>query len=369
MPERFTRSLSHLSRLHVAAGVLSGFWRLLGWLVAEDSRALSSACVAAFRSILERHVHLCGAMPVTPRQLSPDPADASRQPPRMSGTTRSHRRTSKGWLDILEALYAESWNPQLGRFRSRFAYRGVPAHADALETALARLAGDHGDVARIELGLLRSFRKYALADAHCTNTIWHWLALAQHAGLPTRLLDWTYSPLVALHFATVRLEQFDQDGEVWCVDFPRVNKLLPRRLRQLLDTEQSEALTVDMLQGFETLHDFDRLGRSPFVVFVEPPTVHPRVAAQHALFSLMPNPTARLDQWLMRHPDVYRRVVIPAALKWEIRDKLDQANINERVLHGGLDGLSRWLARYYRPGGRHVANATATPRIAKHRLR
>ena len=59
----------------------------------------------------------------------------------------------------------------------------------------------------------------------------------------------------------------------------------------------------------------------------------------------MPNPTASLDRRLMRHPDVYRRVVIPAAMKWEIRDTLDQANINEPVLHGGLDGLSRWLAR------------------------
>ena len=57
--------------------------------------------------------------------------------------------------------------------------RVLPARAarlvgEALETTLARLAGDHGDVVRLELGLLRSFRKYALSDAHCTDTIWHW---------------------------------------------------------------------------------------------------------------------------------------------------------------------------------------------------
>jgi hypothetical protein len=63
----------------------------------------------------------------------------------------------------------------------------------------------------------------------------------------------------------------------------------------------------------------------------------------------MPRPTARLDRWLASHPEVYRRTVVPAALKREIRDKLDQANIDERVLQGGLDGLCQWLARDYQP--------------------
>jgi hypothetical protein len=251
---------------------------------------------------------------------------------------------------VLDDLYAQSWNPRLARFRSRFAYRGVSRRSDVLESALARFAGSTRDVGRIELGLLRSFRKYAqAADGHTTDTIWHWLALGQHSGLPTRLLDWTYSPLVALHFATAPLEHFDVDGEVWCVDFARVNQQLPRGLRRRLEVEQSETLTIDMLRGVTSLQDFDRLSRKDFVVFLEPPTLHPRLASQHALFSLMPRPTARLDRWLARHREVYRRVVVPAALKREIRDKLDQANINERVLHGGLDGLCQWLARYYQP--------------------
>jgi hypothetical protein len=44
--------------------------------------------------------------------------------------------------------------------------------------------------------------------------------------------------------------------------------------------------------------------------------------------------------------------VIPASLKWEVRDELDQANVTERVVFPGLDDLSRWLWRYYTPHGR-----------------
>ncbi|MBF0647163.1 FRG domain-containing protein, partial [Desulfuromonas acetoxidans] len=50
-----------------------------------------------------------------------------------------------------------------------------------------------------------------------------------------------------------------------------------------------------------------------------------------------------------QHPELWQKIIIPAELKWEIRDKLDQANITERVLFPGLDGLSHWLKRHYSP--------------------
>ena len=68
---------------------------------------------------------------------------------------------------------------------------------------------------------------------------------------------------------------------------------------------------------------------------------------------------------LREHPALVRRIVIPAEAKWEIRDKLDQANINERVLFPGLDGLSRWLARYYwaKPGVKARLPRAPRPRV------
>jgi hypothetical protein len=106
---------------------------------------------------------------------------------------------------------------------------------------------------------------------------------------------------------------------------------------------------VDMLGTVGSLRDFDRLSRTPFVVFLEPPSLDPRITNQLALFSLMSSTSATLDDWLAKHAKLARRVILPASLKWEVRDKLDQANVNERVLFPGLDGLSRWLTRYYWP--------------------
>jgi hypothetical protein len=133
------------------------------------------------------------------------------------------------------------------------------------------------------------------------------------------------------------------------VNFVQAHELLPKELRHLLEREHSDALTVEMLSRFESLSAFDSLAREPFVAFIEPPSLDDRILNQFALFSIVSNPAMGLDDWLARHSDLVRRVVIPAELKWEIRDKLDQANINERTLFPGLDGLSRWLERYYLP--------------------
>ena len=256
---------------------------------------------------------------------------------------------SSTWLEIVEELYAGAWNPDLRRHRSPFAFRGQPSLHHPLRSSLVRLARGRADAGRLELALLRNFRKYARNEAGRADSTWDWLALGQHRGLPTRLLDWSYSPLVALHFATDDPDDFGTDGVVWCVNFVEANKLLPSRLQRILREEGSDTFTVEMLAPFRQLRDFDALSDEPFVVFLEPPALDQRILNQLALFSLMSAPDGVFEDWMAAHPDLCRRVVIPAELKWEIRDNLDQANVNERVLFPGLDGLSRWLARYYRP--------------------
>jgi hypothetical protein len=251
------------------------------------------------------------------------------------------------WGELQERLYEESWHEDLRRFRSNLAFRGAAGATEDLTTTLIRLGGDY---AELEGHLLRNFRKYAQRDAVPGDSVWNWLALAQHHGLPTRLLDWTFSPYVALHFATENINRYNEDGVIWCVDYVQANRFLPEKLKGILEEEGSNVFTVEMLnQAAPTLAEFDRLAAAAFVVFFEPPSLDERIVNQYALFALMSSPSATLDHWLTQQPGVSRRILIPHEMKWEVRDKLDQANVTERVLFPGLDGLSRWLKRHYIP--------------------
>ena len=153
---------------------------------------------------------------------------------------------------------------------------------------------------------------------------------------------------MALHFATHDIDSFDEDGLLWMVNYIAVREYLPKRLKSVLDEEGADVFTVEILSNkVDSLATLDSFSQSLFVVFFEPPSLDQRIINQYALFSMMSSAEADLAQWLQQHPQLVRKIIIPASLKWEIRDKLDQANITERVLFPGLDGLSSWLKRQY----------------------
>ncbi len=254
----------------------------------------------------------------------------------------------RSWQELCDKLYDNSWQGKLGRFRSNFAFRGVSNKEYDLKTSFTRHCGKHS---HLEYHLLRNFRKYARLDKDSEHSSpWKWLTIAQHYGLPTRLLDWTYSPFVAMHFATAEVDRYDHDGAIWHVDYVKVNKMLPSPLIDVLRDVGANVFTLEMLErALPDMKKFDGLAPKDLTIFFEPPSVDARIVNQFAFFSAMSSNTARFDEWLETYPDICRRIIIPKDLKWEIRDKLDQANITERLLFPGLDGLSVWLTRQYTP--------------------
>ncbi len=252
----------------------------------------------------------------------------------------------------MDEIYQGSWDSELGRHRSPMVFRGMPSTEMGLVTSLMRLARDAGAVERIERHLIRNFQKYAAGEMAQTGSVWSWLAVAAHHALPTRLLDWTFSPLVALHFVTADAGAYDRDGVVWCVNHRETNRRLPRRLKEELESAGSSVFTVSMLESaVESLESLRQLSDHDYVLFLEPPSLDARIVNQFALFSLMSSPDRALDAWLDGNCPSTRRLIVPAELKWEVRDKLDQAGITERMLFPGLDGLAAWLTRYYAPRG------------------
>jgi hypothetical protein len=269
----------------------------------------------------------------------------------------------ESWTDLQEKLFLHEPNNHLERFRSPYVFRGLTNASYPLTTSLLRLnqcwTVDRG-LEKIEERLLVWFRMFAPQHTESRLAYWDLLFLAQHHGLPTRLLDWTRSPYVALHFATANLgsASTDTDAAIWCVNVGSVHHYLPDKIVKV-HIDVNHAFLADRLtQAAHDLQKLDALAQDDFVMFIEPPSIDSRIVNQFALFSVMSTPRGRLDHWLAarasryaadRFP-LYRKLIIPRHLKWEIRDKLDAANITERMLFPGLDGLAAWLKRHYSCG-------------------
>jgi hypothetical protein len=254
------------------------------------------------------------------------------------------RRSIRSVDDIFTALYGFP-RDRHGRHRSDYVYRGLNVSSSPLQTSLQRM-GDH--YADVESPLLRSFLKYCQDHDLANQPLLYQLAVAQHHGLPTRVLDWTSSPRVALHFAVSNEAHYQQDGAVWCVNVTKLRELLPKGLQSILIREKAFIFSVQMLAKIRTLDDLQKFARrESFPLFFEPPSLNDRIVNQAAILSVAPDPQFDFEKFVKARPELSRKMIIPKRVKWELRDKLDQDQVNERILFPGLDGTARWLSRYY----------------------
>lgn len=247
--------------------------------------------------------------------------------------------------ELNNLIFEKCYDKKTNRYRNNYVYRGLDDAEYPLITSLNRVCGH--DLS-LEDSLIRNFRKYGYADINSNDSFWQIVATGQHFGLPTRLLDWTYSPLVAAHFVTVNTDAYDKDGVIYAIDVEDSLKTLPKGLKDELINSRASSFTISMLENHaKNFNDLKKLSKKPFFLFYEPASEDNRMINQYSLFSLCSDPKLTIDQMLKEKDSSLYKIIIPKDIKLEIRDKLDYINISERVIFPGLDSVCSWISRRY----------------------
>lgn len=185
-------------------------------------------------------------------------------------------------------------------------YRGVTNQEYQLIPKIGRIPlHPRLSLRRTESLLFTRFKERALPylDFMPRND-WDWLAVAQHHGLPTRLLDWTRNPLVALYFAVER--EATSDCAIYVL-------------------KHETALSLK-----NNPEPFKVSGNAKFV----PDRVTPRITTQLGLFTIHSEPDQEFSSGNLE------KLIIPNNKRGSLKDILDTFGINRVTLFPGLDGLS-----------------------------
>ena len=252
--------------------------------------------------------------------------------------------------DLMPLLAEQEYRPEIGRNRNGYLYRGMPDSNYRMVTSLSRCCKHLQKT--LEPAILNNFAKYAVReDPTVTQSVWNRMITGQHNGLPTRLLDWSHSALVALHFATTEENlsaMSAHDCVVWRIDMNEQIEHLPEKYRLAIGREQTTLFSVEMLTKItDSLYQYDEDMGDRSMVIIEPPSTNDRIIMQYSFFSVIPMGMTDIEAFLDAHTQNTVKYVIDRQLRWRVRDMLDSLNISERLLYPGLEGLSKWIARHY----------------------
>lgn len=168
---------------------------------------------------------------------------------------------------------------------------------------------------------IREARPYKEFHVEEKNNSLDLIALAQHHGLPTRLLDWTTNPLIALFFAVENYNNNFENSYVWCYGFPSTNNCLPTSTR------------IDRKLLFE---------KENFVIF--PSHISPRITNQSACFTTheLPNGKEKFIPFnLSEVSGVFKLFTINKNYQKNIFDQLYDLGYHHGLIYPGLDGISK----------------------------
>lgn len=170
--------------------------------------------------------------------------------------------------------------------------------------------------------IFKHWKRRAMAHIDLNNkSSWELLAIAQHTGLPTRLLDWTHNPLVSAFFACVDNVEFD--GSIYVY-------------------KPIEVIDAEKLSPFELSENDITIG------FHQPNSSSERIINQLGYFSVHSNP--KLDLNSKNKIGILERLIIKKEIKQDIVFMLNQYGINYLNLFPDLEGLSKhlnWFSENY----------------------
>jgi hypothetical protein len=238
------------------------------------------------------------------------------------------------WSDILDAVRAARAGAAAEGYPELF-YRGQADASWSLRPGLAR-AAEQGRLDAIENNLYYEMLSLGghLLDARLST--WDRLFVMQHHGFPTRLLDWTGSFLVAVHFA---LALKDKAAAVWILNPFKLNE-------RTWNMNALAYLDTDFPAGYEayfanSLPSNESFGKFPAAAVALVATSHAeRMRAQRAVFTLHRDLDRPLEQ---AFPDCVQKIELPPDAREEALEALSLAGINEYSLFPDLDGLARHL--------------------------
>lgn len=176
---------------------------------------------------------------------------------------------------------------------------------------------------------------------------WDLYFLMQHYGAPTRLLDWTESPVIALYFA-VRDNPGYYDSSVWMLDPYELNRASINKAEVIspsaLGANESDIRSVS--PWLPERWSKKRLPDGPLAIF--PTHIARRISSQKSCFTIHGRRESGFLRFARRKKPCLKKIIIPAYAATKVRLDVQNYGIDETTIFPDLEGLARALVTGYR---------------------